>query len=112
MPAQAVQPKVQFSTGQTLQGRRQITWNSEKSVYNSSWIDTQSAHIITSTARWTDDSTFRIEADPFTWSDGRAYRFRTQYEFVSAGEISETGWRSVDGGTFKKHSEASWTKKG
>ncbi len=102
--------KIDFTNGQTVVGRRQIAWDLHKKSYASSWIDSQSAHVIKSVARWSDSKTFEFECEPIPWPDGHAYRFKTQYKFSSATRILETGWKSVDGGEYQQHSKASWSK--
>lgn len=101
---------IEFNTGDTLFGRRQIAWDAGRNSYQSSWIDTQSAEVIKGTAQWTESGAFQIEAEPIQWSDGRSYRFKTEYQPISATEIRETGWRSVDDGDYQIHAEAVWKK--
>lgn len=104
--------EIEFTTGQTVYGRRQIAWNERQGVFTSSWIDTQSALIIEATARWVDDTTFEVLGEPIAWPDGKSYRFKTQYRVKSPTVIQETGWRSVDDGPFEQHNQADWTKNG
>lgn len=102
--------EIEFTNGQKVHGRRQISWDRYKKAYGSCWTDSQSAHVIRSNAKWTDEKTLEIECIPFKWSDGRTYQFKTQYKLVSPTRIEETGWRSDDGGRYTKHMASRWIK--
>ncbi len=103
---------IEFSTGQAMRGRRHLAWDEENEAYSSVWIDGQSAHVITGSGSWIDDSTFQIEDGPLEWSDGRSYRFRIHYRFVSPDEIHEQMWQAVDDDEFQLRDRAFWARVG
>jgi hypothetical protein len=81
-----------------IEGRGFTAWDSTSTQYVRVWIDGQSPRMHRGSMAWVDSLTLEQVDEPFVWSDGRTYQFKSRITRRGPDEINTEYWISIDGG--------------